>query len=642
MRDQLLKKARQNLQEYWGYDSFIEGQQEAIQSVLEGKPTLVLFPTGGGKSLCYQVPATVFEGLTVVISPLIALMQDQVEQLNKKDIDATFINSTLSSRETEQRLVNARNGMYKLLYCSPERLDTQLWKTELSNLNISLIAIDEAHCISEWGHDFRPDYRKIYPALESIVESTRWIALTATATPEVRTDIVENLQFEDTNIVSTGFERPNLKWWVVNSPKKREKLIKSVHKASKSGSGIVYGGTRRNCEELAKLLSNQLDIKAAAYHAGMNNTKRAAIQEAWISGKLPLVVATSAFGMGIDKADCRYVIHYQMPYSPEAYYQQAGRAGRDGGESFPVLLFKPSDITEASDRIKSAYPDKKQLQKTYDALCDSLNLAAGATQDEMRTISIDNLKKRSNLLAAVIRSSLKTLKNLNIIEFEEQFIPQAGIKFLVSVERLQKSIEKEENKEKAAFLDLLYRQLGQEAFDDFKHLQLLTLQRKLGITKNGVIKGLQVLQNHDHLLEFEVLGERPLVRLVDERVRTLQVSSDQLSQGRDRLMKKLSYMKGYIETEGCRELYLRRYFGENIREWCGHCDNCLRRQEKTAEMFSTEEVRQVKTALGDDPSTIKKMQNRLRWPGKKLKRVVRYLIREEKITVEEDEFYWRK
>lgn len=642
MSDQLLDKAKQNLRKFWDYESFLEGQQDAIQSVLNGKPALVLFPTGGGKSLCYQVPATVLEGLTVVISPLIALMQDQVEQLNGKNISATYINSTLSRYEVEQRLINARNGMYRLLYCSPERLDTELWKSELPDLNISLIAIDEVHCISEWGHDFRPDYRNIYPALKSIADSTRWIALTATATPEVRDDIIDNLHFEKPLIVSTGFKRPNLKWWVATGPKKKQALIKSVKKAAKTGSGIIYCGTRRNCEEIADLISSQLNIKTAAYHAGIDNAARASVQQAWISGKLPLVTATSAFGMGIDKADCRYVIHYQMPYSLEAYYQQAGRAGRDGKKSYPILLYKPSDAREAQDRINSSYPNRKQLQKVYDALCDSLELAVGSTQEEARLISVDALKKRSKLSYSITGASLKTLKNLQIIEYEEQFVPKAGIKFNGLPERLQNYIHTAENKEKAAFLDLLFRRLGNDSFNDFTYINVRSIQQKLGITKNGVIKGLQVLQDHDHLLQFEMSGERPLVRLVNGRVDTLQVSKSDLEAGCERLMKKLDYMKGYIETEGCRELYLRRYFGEAIRERCGHCDNCLQRNKKNAATFSNEEIEQIKKAVGGDGTLLKTVQQNLQWKTKKMKQVVRYLMREEKIRVEEDKIFWNE
>jgi len=326
----MFEQAPKNLEKYWGYKSFRPGQDEAIRSVLEGRDTLVLFPTGGGKSLCYQVPATLLDGLTVVISPLVALMQDQVQQLKERGISATFINSTLSSWEIEQRLVNARNGMYKLLYCAPERLKTELWEAELPGLNIDLVAIDEAHCISEWGHDFRPSYREIRSSLEPVADSIRWIALTATATPEVRSDIIENLEFENPKIISKGFDRPNLKWWVVAAEKKKQKLLQAVQKASPKGSGLIYGGTRRNCEELAELIEDQLGIGTRAYHAGIEQLKRSEIQEQWLSGELPLVVATNAFGMGIDKADCRYVIHYQMPYSLEAYYQEAGRAGRDG------------------------------------------------------------------------------------------------------------------------------------------------------------------------------------------------------------------------------------------------------------------------------------------------------------------------
>ncbi len=642
MNEQLFKIAQRNLQHFWGYESFREGQIEAIQAVMKGEDTVVLFPTGGGKSLCYQIPATVFEGMTLVISPLIALMQDQVQQLNAQNVSATFINSMLSKYEVEQRLVNARNGMYKLFYCSPERLDSTLWQAELSNLNIDMVAVDEAHCISEWGHDFRPGYRKIQPALESLPESTRWIALTATATPEVRSDIIENLRFDRAKIISTGFQRPNLKWWVVSNAQKRKKLVQSVHKASKKGSGLIYGGTRRNCEELADLINRKLGVKTAAYHAGIKKADRASIQEAWITDKLPLVVATSAFGMGIDKADCRYVFHDQMPYSLEAYYQQAGRVGRDGKESYPVLFYKPADAIEAARRIKDSYPDKNQLQNVYDAVCDSLNLAVGSKQEQMKEISVDEIKKRSKLAFIIVRSSLKVLKYLNFIELEDRFVSQIGVQFIVSSDYLRERIKNEDNKEKADFLDLLYRQLGKDAFEDVKYLKLIMLQRKLNTTKNGILKGLQVLQNHDHLLEFEILGERPRVRPVEERQRSLRLSKKKLEENRDRLLHKLDYMKGYIETEHCRELYIRQYFGEDTKERCGHCDNCLRKAEKAEVSFSTKELKQIRNVLGDDHNTMKQMQDKLQWNGKKLKKMVTYLMREEKIIVKKDKFYWMK
>ncbi len=322
-----ISSAKDVLKKYWGYNSFRTGQEKAITSVLDGRDTLVLFPTGGGKSLCYQVPALLFDGLTIVISPLIALMKDQVDQLKSMGIRATFINSTLSRRETEQRLVNARNGMYKLLYMAPERIKTELWQSEQPDLPISLIAIDEAHCISEWGHDFRPSYRTIKQDFGDLSAQTKWMACTATATPEVRKDLLEVLQFEDARVVTSGFGRENLHWWVAKTDNKSPMVNKSVKKASAMGSGIIYSSTRKKCEFLARKFSAQ-GIGCKAYHAGLGNKEREIVQQAWLKGDTPVVAATNAFGMGIDKPDCRFVIHETIPFSLEAYYQEAGRAGR--------------------------------------------------------------------------------------------------------------------------------------------------------------------------------------------------------------------------------------------------------------------------------------------------------------------------
>ena len=273
-----IKNAIDVFKKYWGYDSFRPGQEDAIRSVLEGRETMVLFPTGGGKSLCYQVPSLILDGLTLVISPLIALMQDQVEQLKSRDIRAAFINSTLPAYEIEQRLVNARNGMYRLLYISPERLATERWKNELPNLNVSLVAVDEAHCISEWGHDFRPAYRHIRTELSDLPASTRWMALTATATPEVKKDILKCLEFSDPAIVSAGFSRPNLTWWVTDTDKKQDVFMNAVRKGVHKGSGIVYTDTRKDCEQKAARLSSA-GISARAYHG---STTTAPIPPAWL------------------------------------------------------------------------------------------------------------------------------------------------------------------------------------------------------------------------------------------------------------------------------------------------------------------------------------------------------------------------
>lgn len=637
----LFQQAQASLQHYWGYDSFRKGQDRAIQSVLDGSDTLVLFPTGGGKSLCYQIPATVFEGITLVISPLVALMQDQVQQLKQRDIAATFVNSTLSSWEVEQRLVNARNGMYKLLYCAPERLKTDLWKAELPKLNIDLVAIDEAHCISEWGHDFRPSYREIRPALESIADSVRWMALTATATPEVREDIITNLQFEDPVVISKGFDRSNLKWWVLPGAQKDKNLMRSVKKAAASGSGIIYGGTRKNCERLADSISKTIGVQTAAYHAGVEAGERKLIQENWISGETPIVVATNAFGMGIDKSDCRFVIHYEMPYSLEAYYQQAGRAGRDGLESYPLLLFKEADAHKAAKRIKDSYPNHEQLQQVYDAICDTLELAVGSLEEEMREVSILSLKKRTKLASSIVRAALKTLKHLGIIDLADYVVPQVGIQFVVNPDYLRDHIKQSKNKEKAEFLDMLYRQYGGEAFEAIKYIELDYIRRKLDVTQNGLIKGLQVMQNHDNLLRFEAIGELPLMRPAQERVATLRLSKSQLEAHRDSLLKKLDHMLGYIRTENCRERYIRVYFGEEKVAPCGHCDNCLQSNQPAEGMIDHAEIQHIKKTIGGEFFTLKELQGQLQWPGRKLKKYLSHLIREDCVMKKGDQFCWK-
>jgi ATP-dependent DNA helicase RecQ len=637
---ELFKEARQALQNYWGFPSFRSGQDTAIEAILEGNDTMVLFPTGGGKSLCYQVPATVLDGLTVVISPLVALMQDQVYQLNDRGIPATFINSTISKREIEQRFANARNGMYDLLYCAPERLQTNLWQAELPNLSIELIAIDEAHCISEWGHDFRPSYREIRPALESIADEVTWVALTATATPEVRDDIQESLGFKDPVIISKGFQRPNLKWWVTETAQKEKKLLQAVKKAAPSGSGLIYGGTRRNCEELADKIQQRLGVKTKAYHAGVDAPVREQIQEEWIEGSTPLVVATNAFGMGIDKSDCRYVIHYEMPYSLEAYYQQAGRAGRDGEESFPLLLFKRADAVTAEKRIKDSYPEKEELQHVYDVLCDHLNLALGSEMESREEVSVQALVKRSGLSKRKVQAALDVLNQLGIIEQVDYIKPQIGLQFLVSQDYISDQIAGLENQKKAAFLDTLFRQFGGEAFGKMKYLDFDYIQRKLNVSPNAVKKGLQVLQDRDHMIRYESIGELPLIELMDERQSTLRLGRDELEKHRDTLLKKLEYMMGYIQTESCREVYIRQYFGEEDVAACGHCDNCLRKNRRQKQL-SEQDVRNLKEALSDEAMSFSQITKYLKWSKKKTKRLLSYLVREEKVVYEAEKYSWQ-
>ena len=637
-----IDRAREVLKQYWGFPDFRPGQDDVVQSVLEGKDTVVLFPTGGGKSLCYQVPALVMEGVTIVISPLVALMQDQVEALKDKGIAATFINSTISRYETEQRLVNARNGMYKLLYCSPERLSTPLWQAEADKLPISMIAIDEAHCISEWGHDFRPQYREIRENLEGLPQPFRWMALTATATPEVRDDIIQNLEFDDPNVISKGFERPNLKYWVIHSEQKKKKIFQVLKKGY--GTGLIYGGTRRMCEELAGDLQHA-GISAHAYHAGMEAEEREKIQKAWIEDEIRVVVATSAFGMGIDKSDCRYVIHYQMPYSLEAYYQEAGRAGRDGEVSYPILLYRPGDYFTAKKRLEQSYPDRAQLEQVYHAVCDALQLARGSQQVEPRAIAVDELVLRSNTNEKTVFSSLRILDQLGIIKEHQSYVQQLRLRFNVSREFLVSYVNSLENKKKSRFVDQLHRMGSPHVFSEFEAFDMHKLEENLAMPSAKIIKGLNVLKQ-EQLLNYELTGENPILFVTEPRYSRLPLDNKQLERHRDILLSKLDYMKGYAEARGCRSKYIRVYFGEvDVPDYCGFCDWCLRDEKENQEhlFVHQKDVERLKELL-EKPKLWQELREKTAWTSARLKSVINYLEAENKLGTEikngQEYYFW--
>lgn len=630
-----IQNARKKLQEVWGYPSFRQGQQEVISAVLEGNDTLVLFPTGGGKSLCYQVPSLLFDGMTLVISPLVALMQDQVDHLKKLGVRATFINSTLPGYETEQRMVNARNGMYRLLYVAPERLTTDMWKHQMPQFNISLVAVDEAHCISEWGHSFRPSYRTIRDELRDLPESTRWIALTATATPEVKKDIQANLEFRDPTIVAGGFGRDNLKWWINETPQKQKMVMNAVAKASKKGSGIVYCSTRRDCEQWADRFRRE-GINSEAYHAGLKSNTREKIQTDWIEGNTDVVVSTNAFGMGIDKPDCRFVVHETMPISLEAYYQEAGRAGRDGEVSFPILIYKKGDAERAEQRISRGYPDYDTLKKVYDGICDELDLAVGSEMETAEPIDYKKIGKRTGLKESQISISVRVLERLEVLEKTELYESKIGVHFTAGKHYIRSLIQESSSK-KMQFLDVLFRQFGAESFNKMHFIDESYICEKLNVTSRQLEKALQVFAGHDQILEFSKRGEQPLIRLMEARMGKLEIDHESAYHYRDVLLSKLGYMTQYIETDGCREQFLRTYFGETGTGRCGHCDNCLRSATSGSDQPGQQEIDKVEVLLAKGDKTVRELAEASGLSGKQIRRILKLLSREDQlIQVEED------
>lgn len=627
MEIELFEDSLRNLKKFWGFDAFRPGQDEVVKSILDGRETVVLFPTGGGKSLCYQVPATVLPGLTLVISPLVALMQDQVDQLQKIGIPATFINSTISKYEVEQRLINASNGMYQLLYCSPERLETSYFKSEAQNLNIQLVAVDEAHCISEWGHDFRPPYRKIRQNMDVAIGETRWMALTATATPEVRDDIISVLEFRNPSIISKGFERKNLKWWVDITEQKTTRLLKMVKKAP--GSGLVYAGTRRVCNELAELIRKE-GLSCEAYHAGLSSDDRKRIQNQWVRNELQLVVATNAFGMGIDKPDCRYVIHYDMSPSLEAYYQEAGRAGRDGAESYPTLLARKADFDIIRKKVIDSYPEYNLLNAVYNSLADSLHLAVGSEQQESEHIDIGSISKRSGLNANLIRSALRVLSRLGVLEMNEITPPQIGVHFLNSREMLNQLVLDYKNEAKATFLDNLLRLYLPESLSDIHFIDQDTVISKLQLTFNSMIKGMEVLQN-EGLLKYHVQVNNPQVYLSEARMNKIPVTKTDAERFRKIQLDKLEKIIGYAQTSQCRSHYIRKYFGERkVPSKCGFCDVCL--AQKSDSTIKSTDIKTVLNALKSGPLKLESIAEAGKLSIQTTQNVIKWLSAQRKIT----------
>jgi ATP-dependent DNA helicase RecQ len=613
--------AERLLKKHWGFDSFRQGQDTVVKSVLKGSDTLVLFPTGGGKSLCYQVPALVLDGLTLVISPLVALMEDQVSQLRRYGISAEFINSTISRYEVEQRVINARNGMYRLLYVAPERLHTSLFQHELPDLNIELVAVDEAHCISEWGHEFRPSYRQIRDWIEATGINPRWMALTATATPKVREDIIGSLNFKEPVVVTKTFERSNLKWWVIPTHQKRSKLKQLLARAE--GSGLIYAGTRRECEQLAESITGT-GLKAAAYHAGLSADLRKKIQTDWIKDDIPLVVATNAFGMGIDKPDCRYVVHWSVPGSIEAYYQEAGRAGRDGLPSFPVLLYSQSDLDRLKKQIDQSHPGLDVLHKVYSAICDSLDLALGTIHETARVVDPVSISKRSGVPLKVMMHVIRALDRYGVIALTDDYPPAVGILFHTELDQICNPTQGR-NHAKDAFGDKLGRLYSSDALVDMHFIDMDVVCDRMSLSRNAIIKGLEVFRL-DGLLAYEIRDGKPLIELLEPRQGKVPVSRETVEQYRRHLMVKVDFMEGYALTNQCRSAYLRRYFGETeVPSTCGNCDICLATISAEEKHDLGEDAKTVLKLLQGGSMSVTDLQSALKWRKDRLSRSLKWL-----------------
>lgn len=575
MNNQDIHKA---LKQNWGYDTFRPKQEEIIRSILDKKDTLALLPTGGGKSLCYQIPAIVSEGICIVISPLVALMNDQVAQLKKRNIKAIALTGGMRHSEVDIALDNCVYGDIKLLYLSPERLQSEIVLTRLQKMKISVIAVDEAHCISQWGYDFRPSYLRI-AEIRNLLPKAPILALTATATKEVAIDIQKKLLFKNENLIQNSFNRSNLAYMVLEENHKMDRLQKMLNRIN--GSAIIYVRSRKRAYELSTEL-NYLGIKSLYYHAGLTTNERSNNQDKWMNNTVRVMVATNAFGMGIDKPDVRLVIHLQSPNTLEAYFQEAGRAGRDGQKSFAVSLYQKSDLDTALNRFEENYPSSKEVRRIYQKLANCLQLAIGDGYEKTYEFSIDEFCDQNKL------SKEKCLKSLHILE-KEEYLKFEGYNNQLSTIQICASptavVNYQTNSSKKSELLQLLLRVYPNIFDEPAEIH----ERKLAIQiekDSSYIHKVLTQLNQEEILNYTPRTNRGRIIYLAARYssQNLPLSKTHFEERKSLLVKKLKSMNQYISnTEICRSRILLDYFDEKTERNCGVCDICIANSIKTVD-----------------------------------------------------------
>lgn len=561
------------LKQYWGYDSFRSKQEEAIHSVLDAKDTLTLLPTGGGKSICFQVPALMMEGICIVISPLIALMNDQVTALKAKNIRALAITSGMSFSEVDIALDNCIHGNYKFLYLSPERLESEMVQQRLKKMNINLLAVDEAHCISEWGYNFRPSYLRIAEIRE--ITNAPIIALTATATPLVTKDIQEKLKFTDDNIISTSFFREELSYVVLKQDDKDSKLIQILNRVK--GTSIVYCRTRKETKRVHQLLS-EYGISSHFYHAGLDVLDRASKQKQWQLNHVRVMVATNAFGMGIDKADVRLVIHNHLPFSLEAYFQEAGRAGRDRKLAYSILLYNDLDIHNLNKQISDHYPEIDVVRNVYQQMANFFGIAIGDGKHQEFQFHINEFCERYNLNQLQTYNVLKLLEKEDYIKLSEAIHQPSRVYIKVShTELYQFQIA---NKQYDLLLKILLRSYG-SLFDNFTKIQENIIAKRTQLTTQEVKDFLFKLEKMD-ILDYIPQNSNPKLLLLKTRVdsKHISLSKETIETRKANEEAKAASVIQYASNQyQCRSSVLQKYFGEENKERCNKCDVCLERNK---------------------------------------------------------------
>jgi ATP-dependent DNA helicase RecQ len=623
---------QQILTKYWGFTSFKPLQEEIIRSVVEGKDTLGLMPTGGGKSITFQVPALAQEGICLVITPLIALMKDQVNRLNELEIKSLAIHSGMTAEEIDNALENAVFGDYKFLYISPERISTRIFQAKVTRLNLSMVVIDEAHCISQWGYDFRPSYLKIASLRDFIDQKVPFLALTASATPQVIEDIMKKLAFRGKNVLKTSFDRKNISYLVRKVEEKGTYLIKTLQKIK--GSGIVYVRSRKRCKEVAELLVAN-GISADFYHAGLTDELRDKKQAAWMTEETRVIVATNAFGMGIDKSEVRFVIHWDIPDSIESYFQESGRGGRDGKPAYAVLLYTPADKTRLTDTIRKKFPSIDKIKDIYEALCNYLQVPLGSGKDNVFEFNMYDFVSKYRLPVIETYNSLQFLQREGYMEFTEEINNPSRVHFIVGRDDLYKFQVANESFD--GFIKLLLRSYT-GMFTEFVPINEDTLSRKSAATRDTIYQYLIKLSSLN-IIRYIPGKKSALVILTEERLvrKALMISPDNYLNVKEKYEIRLNKMIEYADSDShCRSVFLLDYFGEES-DRCGVCDVCRERNELDLSKYEFDIILEdIKSILSEKNPDAEELVKLIDFPEERVIKVIRWLLDHNKILQDRD------